>query len=140
VKWARMAVFEFGAAQSQFSVPIEAISPWVGSAELSSVRHDLEGRAYEAAALLDRLMNGERPPEIPKRITPKGVVTRKSTEILAVEDSDVVAAISYIQENFRKGNLSVDDVVSLGRVPRRSLERAFRSELQRTTLHRDLAP
>jgi LacI family transcriptional regulator len=102
---------------------------------LSSVRHDLEGMAYEAAALLDRLMNGERPPETPKRITPKGVVTRKSTEILAVEDSDVVAAISYIQENFHKGNLSVDDVVSHGRVPRRSLERAFRSELQRTILH-----
>jgi len=28
---------------------------------LSSVRHDLQGMAYEAAALLDRLMNGERP-------------------------------------------------------------------------------
>jgi len=47
---------------------------------LSSVRHDLEGMAYEAAALLDRLMNGEPPPDIPKRIAPKGVVTRKSTE------------------------------------------------------------
>jgi hypothetical protein len=27
VKWARMAVFEFAAAQSQFSVPTQAISP-----------------------------------------------------------------------------------------------------------------
>jgi LacI family transcriptional regulator len=102
---------------------------------LSSVRHDLEGMAYEAAALLDRLMNGEPPPEVPKRITPKGVVTRKSTETLAVEDRDVASALSYIQENFRKGSLSVDDVVAHGRIPRRSLERAFRNELQRTILH-----
>ena len=102
---------------------------------LSSVRHDLEGMAYESAALLDRLMNGERPPDTPKRITPKGVVTRRSTETLAVEDRDVADALSYIQENFRKGNLSVDDVVAHGRVPRRSLERAFRAELQRTILH-----
>src|SRR5580704_6981260 len=102
---------------------------------LSSVRHDLEGMAYEAAALLDRLMDGEPPPEIPKRITPKGVVTRKSTEVLAVENPDVACALGYIQEHFPKGNLSVDDVVAHGRVPRRSLERAFRDELQRTILH-----
>jgi Transcriptional regulators len=102
---------------------------------LSSVRHDLEGMAYEAAALLDHLMNGGSPPEVPKRIAPKGVVTRKSTEVLAVDNSDVASALGYIQENFPRGNLSVDDVVAHGRVPRRSLERAFRDELQRTILH-----
>jgi LacI family transcriptional regulator len=102
---------------------------------LSSVRHDLEGMAYEAAALLDRLMNGERPPDVPKRITPKGVATRKSTETLAVEDRDVANALNYIQENFWKGSLSVDDIVAHGRNPRRSLERAFRDELQRTILN-----
>jgi len=102
---------------------------------LSSVRHDLEGMAYEAAALLDRLMNGGLPPEIPKRIAPKGVLTRKSTEVLAVDNPDVASALAYIQDNFPRGNLSVDDVVAHGRVPRRSLERAFRDELQRTILN-----
>jgi len=102
---------------------------------LSSVRHDLEGMAYEAAALLDRLINGERPPKTPKRIPPKGVVTRKSTEVLAVEDPKVSAALRYIQGNFSGGNLSVDDVVAHCGVPRRSLERAFREELERTMLH-----
>jgi LacI family transcriptional regulator len=102
---------------------------------LSSVRHDLEGMAYEAAALLDRLMNGEQPPEVPQRIAPKGVVTRKSTEVLAVENPEVAGALGYIQENFPRGNLSVEDVVAHGRIPRRSLERAFRDELQRTILH-----
>jgi LacI family transcriptional regulator len=102
---------------------------------LSSVRHDLEGMAYEAAALLDRLINGEPPPKIPKRISPKGVVTRKSTEVLAVEDPEVARALRYIQANFSKGALSVDDVVAHCRAPRRSLERAFRRELQNTILH-----
>jgi LacI family transcriptional regulator len=102
---------------------------------LSSVRHDLEGMAYEAAALLDHLMNGGSPPEVPKRITPKGVVTRKSTEVLAVDNPDIANALGYIQENFPRGNLSVDDVVAHSRVPRRTLERAFRDELQRTILH-----
>jgi LacI family transcriptional regulator len=102
---------------------------------LSSVRHDLEGMAYEAAALLDHLMNGGSPPEVPKRIAPKGVVTRKSTEVLAVDNPEVASALGYIQENFPKGNLSVDDVVAHGQIPRRSLERAFRDELQRTILH-----
>ena len=102
---------------------------------LSSVRHDLEGMAYEAAALLDALINGEPAPKIPKRISPKGVVTRKSTEVLAVENPDVSTALSYIQENFIRGNLSVDDIVTHTQLSRRSLERAFRQELQRTILH-----
>jgi LacI family transcriptional regulator, galactose operon repressor len=102
---------------------------------LSSVRHDLEGMAYEAAALLDRLINGEAPPEIPQRIAPKGVVTRRSTELLAVEDPTVSTALMYIQAKFCEGNLSVGDVAAHCRVPRRSLERAFQREMQRTVLH-----
>src|ERR1700736_2173161 len=99
---------------------------------LSSVRHDLERMAYEAAALLDRLINGESPPEMPLRISPKGVATRRSTEGLAVEEPRVGDALRYIQENYFGGNLSVDEVVAHCGIPRRSLERAFRQELQRT--------
>jgi len=47
---------------------------------LSSVCHDLEGMAYQAAALLDRLMAGKKPPKEVIRVRPKGVVTRRSTE------------------------------------------------------------
>jgi LacI family transcriptional regulator len=91
--------------------------------------------AYEAAALLDRLIDGQVPPIPPKRITPKGVVTRKSTEILAVENPAVVDALGFIQTNFANPTLSVDDVVAHGQLPRRSLERAFRAEFGRTILH-----
>jgi LacI family transcriptional regulator len=102
---------------------------------LSSVRHDLEGMAYEAAALLDLLMNGKMLPKHPKPIAPKGVVTRKSTDVLAVENPDVAGALCYIQKNFSRHDLSVQDVVAHGRLPRRTLERAFQDDLQRTILH-----
>jgi LacI family transcriptional regulator len=48
---------------------------------LSSVVHDLEGMAYQGAAMLDRLMKGGRAPKRVLRIPPKGVVTRVSTDI-----------------------------------------------------------
>jgi hypothetical protein len=72
---------------------------------------------------------------MPLRIAPKGVATRRSTEVLAVEDPRVGDALRYIQENYFGGNLSVDEVVAHCGIPRRSLERAFRQELQRTVLH-----
>jgi LacI family transcriptional regulator len=78
---------------------------------------------------------GEPPPDILQRIAPKGVVTRRSTELLAAEDPTVSVALRYIQDNFWEGDLSVGDVVAQCRIPRRSLERAFRRELQRTVLH-----
>ena len=101
---------------------------------LSSVRHDLEGMAYEAAALLDRLMDGQAPPATPRRIVPKGVVTRKSTDMLAVENPEVAKALRFIQANFSRTNLSVGTIVEAGKIPRRFLEMAFRSELNRTIL------
>jgi LacI family transcriptional regulator len=101
---------------------------------ISSVRHDLEGIAYKAAALLDRLMDGKAPPVIPERISPKGVVTRKSTDILAIGHPEVASALRFIQGNFARTMLSVDTVVAAGKAPRRSLEKAFRQELNRTIL------
>ena len=44
---------------------------------LSSVGHDLETNGYEGAALLDRLMNGGKPPARPILIPPNGIVARR---------------------------------------------------------------
>jgi len=49
---------------------------------LSSVDDDEYRIGYEGAALLDRLMRGARPPRRPVTIEPKGVVIRKSTDLL----------------------------------------------------------
>jgi len=51
---------------------------------LSSVDNDWERAGYEGAKLPDQLMEGKRAPRKPILIPPKGVVTRLSTNILAV--------------------------------------------------------
>jgi len=88
---------------------------------LSSVCHDLEGMAYQAAALLDRLMSGLKPPKKMLRVPPLGLVTRRSTDILAVGNLQVARALRCIHDNVLATNLS-----------RRALEKAFRQELSRS--------
>jgi LacI family transcriptional regulator len=99
---------------------------------LSSVCHDLEGMAYQAAALLDRLMAGRKPPKDILRVPPKGLVTRRSTDILAVENLQVARALRFIRDRYASALLSVNDVVAATSISRRPLEKAFRQELKRS--------
>jgi len=100
--------------------------------QLSSIRHDLEGIAYEACALLDRLMSGELPPAEPLRLPPLGLVTRRSTDILAVTNLQVAKALRLIREEFADPTLDVTRIVEATGISRRSLEIAFRRELNRS--------
>ena len=99
---------------------------------LSSVCHDLEGMAYQAAALLDRMMSGRKLPRKIARVPPKGLVTRRSSDILAVENLQVARALRFIRDHYTSSLIGVDDVVAATNLSRRALERAFRQELKRT--------
>ena len=99
---------------------------------LSSVCHDLEGMAYQAAALLDRLMSGKKPPKEVLRVPPTGVVTRRSTDIVAVDNLQVARALRYIGDHYSNPLLGVNDIVAATDLSRRDLEKAFRQELKRT--------
>jgi len=99
---------------------------------LSSVCHDLEGMAYQAAAMLDRLMSGRKPPKEVIRVPPTGLITRRSTDILAVDNLQVARAVRFISDNYANPLLGVDDVVAATDLSRRDLEKAFRRELRRT--------
>ncbi len=99
---------------------------------LSSVCHDLEGMAYQAAALLDRLMDGAEPPTEVLRIQPKGVVTRKSTDIVAVENLQLARALRFIREQNADPLLGVEVVVAATDISRRLLEKTFRREMKRS--------
>jgi LacI family transcriptional regulator len=96
---------------------------------LSSVMHDLEGMAFEGAALLDRMMDGSRERSDITRIPPKGIVTRVSTDISAVANLRVAIALHYISDHFQNSLLSVSDVAEATGLSRRQLERLFRQEL-----------
>jgi LacI family transcriptional regulator len=95
---------------------------------LSSIMLDTEGAGYKAAELLDELINGRKPQKLSIKIHPIGVESRRSTDILAIEDEDVARAVNYINENFRK-NIQVDDVVAASYTSRRTLERRFKETL-----------
>jgi LacI family transcriptional regulator len=97
---------------------------------LSSVAVPAERVGYEAAVLLDRLLGGEKPPIRPLLLPPHCVVTRQSSDMLALGDPDVAAALRVIHARGHHP-LSVDDVLREVPVSRRSLERRFRKLLHR---------
>lgn len=98
---------------------------------LSSVDLGFERVGRAAAELLGRLMDGRRPPRMPVRIAPSGVVARRSTDAFAVDDPLVASAMRVIRDRSR-GPLKVAALLREVPASRRSLERRFRAVLGRT--------
>jgi LacI family transcriptional regulator len=98
---------------------------------LSSVDNNWEQAGYEGAKLLDQLMDGKRAPRKPILIPPKGVVTRLSTNILAVPDLKVARAVRFIWEHYFEP-IGTAEVAAAAGLNRRKLERDFRKYLGRT--------
>ncbi len=99
--------------------------------QLSSIELGAERIGYQAAALLDRLMQGEPPPAEPVVIAPENIIERRSTEVAEVEDRLVHAALEYITEHVRDP-IGVADVARAAACCRRTLELKFRERLGRT--------
>lgn len=100
---------------------------------LSSIDNNWDGIGYEAARLLDRLMNGAKPPKKPVLIPPKGIVTRMSTNILSVPDLRIARALRFIWEHFPE-SIGSDAVARNAGINRRMLERGFSKHLGRSVL------
>jgi LacI family transcriptional regulator len=98
---------------------------------ISSVDSGRETLAYEAAALLDRLMDGPTPPGEPPTIAPKGVVVRRSSDTLAIGHKAVARALSFIWEHFAEP-IGVDDVVTASHMSRCGIYRAFEKHVGRS--------
>ena len=98
---------------------------------LSGVDIALQRIGYEAAQILDGLMEGARPPAEPFRIPPLGVTTRQSTDVLAVDDDRVRQALRFIREH-ESESIDVRDVLHVVLMARRVLERRFQQLLGRT--------
>ncbi|MCA9258157.1 MAG: XylR family transcriptional regulator, partial [Planctomycetales bacterium] len=98
---------------------------------LSSVVPDAFGAGYEAACLLHRMMSGEQVDLGVTLKSPLGIVERKSSDIYAIDDEDVVNAARLIRNHACEG-LSVADVLKAVPLSRRSLEYRFRRHFGRT--------
>ena len=98
---------------------------------LSSVATNPFQSGYRAADLLARLMAGEIPATTEERIEPVGVVTRHSTDVLAIDDKHVAAALGFIREHACRG-ISVTEVTTHAAASRSLLEKRFRRFLGRS--------
>lgn len=98
---------------------------------LSSVAPNAFESGYRAAELLDRMMQGENPGPVDLRIEPLGVVTRPSSDVLAIHDPNVAAALRHIREQACQG-LTVAQLSHHAHASRSQLERKFRRYLGRS--------
>jgi LacI family transcriptional regulator len=102
----------------------------LGPVPMSSVDNRRRNQGYEAAHLLDRLINGEPAPKEPIRVPTGPVILRHSSEVLAVPDPDLSRALRFIAEHYRKP-ITVQDVVEHVDVTRRRLYMLFEEHLGR---------
>lgn len=103
----------------------------VSNPSLSSIcaAHDLVG--YEAAGVLDQIMRTGRTPKTTMLIAPRGVITRQSTDVLAIDDAGLALALRFIR-NHGCEQINVDEVARQACMSRSVLQRRFQSRLKRT--------
>jgi LacI family transcriptional regulator len=97
---------------------------------LSSVDDELERNGYAAAALLDRLMDGEAAPPAPVLVSCTRVWARRSTDTLATESPVLRRALEVLSARLSSPPSMVELAETVG-VSRATLDRLFLRELGR---------
>ena len=112
----------------------DALSCQLSPVPLSSISPDHEHEGIEAARLLQRMMDGENvPPGTIVKVPPLDIITRRSTDITALQDKTAAEALRYIWDHYQS-TLSPNDIAAFCGLPRRSLERRFKKALGRTLM------
>ena len=98
---------------------------------LSSVFLNNEKAGFEASRQLHKMIKVENFPNQEIIVTPTHIVTRQSTDILAIDDPHVALAVRYIRQH-SKELIQVSDVVNVVTVGRRTLEQRFNKIIGRS--------
>lgn len=98
---------------------------------LSSIRHPHDQIGYQGAALLNRLMSGEKTSTMPTLIAPLGISVRQSTDVVAAENPLVRQALTVIRRDLAKP-ISTPELARALKVRTSVLVKAFRQETGRT--------
>ncbi len=98
---------------------------------VTSVDNNLHGLGVRAAELLDDILDGKPPPTRPIVIAPRGVVGRRSTDVIAVANEDVAAALAFIHARFREP-IKASDASRQSSTSRRRLQDLFLAQVGRT--------
>ncbi|MDO1448968.1 DNA-binding transcriptional regulator [Rhodocytophaga aerolata] len=91
---------------------------------LSSISQGAEKGGYEAARLIEYMINTQDFNPYNIVVKPTQLITRQSTDIYATNDKYIVSALKYIHQNVDK-NLKVEQVLKEVPLSRRSLEKRF---------------
>lgn len=105
----------------------------LASPPLSSLDQNAQKLGFEAAALLDRMMHGEKIKPANYFFQPGEVVTRQSSDVFAVRDVNVSKAVRYIRENACR-NIDSRAIAKAAGQSRRALEKKFRTCTGRTPM------
>jgi LacI family transcriptional regulator len=100
---------------------------------LSSIVRPRFSVGYEMARALQEHMQDRTKPPTVLLLPPQRVVARASTDLIAIDDEDVVAALRLIKAHFAEP-INVDWIVRQLPVARRSLDRRFIKLVGRTIL------
>ncbi|OHB75838.1 MAG: hypothetical protein A2Z25_20865 [Planctomycetes bacterium RBG_16_55_9] len=91
---------------------------------LSSIVRNYEEAGYEAARLLHRWIAGENVKDKNVVIRSTQVISRQSTNVLAIEDPEVAEAVRFIRQVAARP-LAVQDVLETVAISRRRLDQKF---------------
>ncbi|HEX4124896.1 MAG TPA: DNA-binding transcriptional regulator [Tepidisphaeraceae bacterium] len=98
---------------------------------LSSIPHQYDRLAHEAAELLRRLIAGEAPPDRPVLIAPGALVVRQSSDTTASHDPLVAEAARFIRQHLAEAT-GVKDLLGELAVSRSLLDQRFHQMLGRS--------
>lgn len=96
--------------------------------QISGIDRDEEGQYATAVRLLDRMMSGTADRNTIIGIKPKGIVTRRSTDVTAVDDETLRKASSIISQDISAHFGPSQVAAGLG-IPLRRLNTIARAEL-----------
>jgi len=95
---------------------------------LSSIRVDFEKLGFQAAELLDHVLDGKKTPENTVLLPPDGIEERRSTYTLAVDDSAARKAIRFMLDNFT-APIGIPQILDACGITRRQLTYVTEREL-----------
>jgi LacI family transcriptional regulator len=105
----------------------------LASPPLSSLDQNAQKLGFEAAALLDRMMRGEKVESWNYFFEPGEVLTRQSSDVFAVKDPNVSKAARFIRENACR-EIDSKAIARAAGQSRRALEKKFKTSTGRTPM------
>ena len=98
---------------------------------ITSVGQNARAIGHRAAALLDRLMSGRKPPHDEILVPPTGVIARESTDVAAAGDPELIEVMRFIREHLGEP-FSIEQMLRAVPASRRWLEYRFRERFGRS--------